>query len=143
MGIKRGRGGVYEIGIYSLNLPQSLIFIIILIFKESILTPITYPEYYYIAKILNNMSSPLDQVKEYSSKVEEAVLQYSAPIKPYLPMISRFLIVITFYEDAARLIFQWGEQNRYLTSSLGFPTFTSEIFLFLNIVVSKLSHLIF
>jgi hypothetical protein len=32
----------------------------------------------------------------------------------YLPAIGRFLIVVTFLEDALRIITQWGDQLTYL-----------------------------
>lgn len=32
----------------------------------------------------------------------------------YLPAIGRFLIVVTFLEDALRIITQWGDQLLYL-----------------------------
>ena len=32
----------------------------------------------------------------------------------YLPAIGRFLIVVTFIEDALRIITQWGDQLLYL-----------------------------
>ena len=38
----------------------------------------------------------------------------SDPIKPYLPAIGRFLIVVTFLEDALRIITQWSDQLEYL-----------------------------
>lgn len=32
----------------------------------------------------------------------------------YLPGIGRFLIVVTFIEDAVRIMTQWGDQLQYL-----------------------------
>lgn len=32
----------------------------------------------------------------------------------YLPAIGRFLIVVTFLEDALRIMTQWGDQLQYL-----------------------------
>lgn len=32
----------------------------------------------------------------------------------YLPAIGRFLIVVTFLEDALRIVTQWGDQLLYL-----------------------------
>lgn len=39
---------------------------------------------------------------------------YSQPLKPHLPAIGRFLIVVTFIEDAIRITTQWSDQNWYL-----------------------------
>lgn len=39
----------------------------------------------------------------------ERLLFYS-----YLPAIGRFLIVVTFLEDALRIIMQWSDQLLYL-----------------------------
>lgn len=61
-------------------------------------------------------------------------MQYAAPIKPYIPAISRFLLVVTFIEDAFRIAMQWGEQNHFMKYQRGFPSFTSELFLGANII---------
>lgn len=37
----------------------------------------------------------------------------------YLPAIGRFLIVVTFLEDALRIITQWSDQLQYLNSYRG------------------------
>lgn len=36
------------------------------------------------------------------------------PIRPYVPAMAKFLIVVTFLEDALRIITQWGDQLWYL-----------------------------
>ena len=61
-----------------------------------------------------NDPSPLDRVREQTSKIEELLDTWSDPIKPYLPAIGRFLIVVTFLEDALRIITQWNDQLVYL-----------------------------
>lgn len=61
-----------------------------------------------------NDPSPLDRVREQTSKIEEFLDTYSDPVKPYLPAIGRFLIVVTFLEDALRIITQWNDQLVYL-----------------------------
>ena len=35
-------------------------------------------------------------------------------LNSYLPAIGRFLIVVTFFEDALRIITQWSDQLLYL-----------------------------
>ena len=61
-----------------------------------------------------NDPSPLDAIREQTSKIEDWLDTMSDPIKPYLPAIGRFLIVVTFLEDALRIITQWGDQLVYL-----------------------------
>ncbi|KAI4138764.1 MAG: hypothetical protein L6R39_006620 [Caloplaca ligustica] len=58
--------------------------------------------------------SPLDQIREQTSKIEDYLDTISDPVKPYLPAIGRFLIVVTFLEDALRIITQWSDQLIYL-----------------------------
>lgn len=61
-----------------------------------------------------NDPSPLDAIREQTSKIEDWLDTLSDPLKPYLPAIGRFLIVVTFLEDALRIITQWGDQLSYL-----------------------------
>jgi len=61
-----------------------------------------------------NDPSPLDAIREQTSKIEDLLDSFSEPIKPYLPAIGRFLIVVTFLEDALRILTQWGDQLVYL-----------------------------
>lgn len=90
-----------------------------------------------------NDPSPLDAIREQTSKIEDLLDTWSEPIKPYvytirvnwrssheravknskanqncayryLPHIGRFLIVVTFLEDALRIITQWSDQLTYL-----------------------------
>ena len=61
-----------------------------------------------------NDPSPLDAIREQTSKIEDWLDTISDPLKPYLPAIGRFLIVVTFLEDALRIITQWGDQLTYL-----------------------------
>jgi hypothetical protein len=86
----------------------------------------------------NNAESPLNQIREYTSKVEDLIDQYTQPIKPHLPALGRFLIVVTFLEDALRIVTQWSDQKYYLQKHRGFPWGISHIFLLTNVVVSCL-----
>ena len=61
-----------------------------------------------------NDPSPLDAIREQTSKIEDWLDTIADPLKPYLPAIGRFLIVVTFLEDALRIITQWGDQLTYL-----------------------------
>lgn len=61
---------------------------------------------------------PLDEilvkVRRVTNQVEDLMESYSQPIKPWVPAIARFLIVVTFLEDALRIVTQWGDQLWYL-----------------------------
>ena len=83
--------------------------------------------------------SPLNKVREYTSKVEDLIDQYTQPVKPHLPALGRFLIVVTFLEDALRIMTQWSDQKYYLQKHRHFPWGISHIFLLTNVVVSNSS----
>lgn len=80
--------------------------------------------------------SPLQKVREYTSKVEDWIDQYTQPIKPHLPALGRFLIVVTFLEDALRIMTQWSDQKYYLQRHRHFPWGISHLFLLANVIVS-------
>lgn len=61
-----------------------------------------------------NDPSPLDAIRAQTSKIEDWLDTISGPLKPYLPAIGRFLIVVTFLEDALRIMTQWNDQLVYL-----------------------------
>ncbi|KAK3394162.1 SURF4 family-domain-containing protein [Podospora didyma] len=79
-------------------------------------------------------SSPLDAIREQTSKIEDALDTLSEPIKPYLPAIGRFLIVVTFIEDAIRIITQWNDQLLYLHDYRHIPNGITHIFLIVNVI---------
>jgi len=76
----------------------------------------------------------LARVQDVSSKVEDAIEQYTQPIRPYIPAMARFLIVVTFIEDALRITTQWGDQLWYLNRHRKFPWGLSHLFLIINVV---------
>ncbi|KAF9482701.1 SURF4-domain-containing protein [Pholiota conissans] len=78
---------------------------------------------------------PLEKLRALSKQVEDNVEIYSQPLKPHLPAIGRFLIVVTFLEDALRILTQWSDQIWYLQSHRHFPWGLSHTFLILNVVV--------
>ena len=98
-------------------------------------------------------SSPLDQIKEYTGKFEDMLATFMEPIKPYiptplslqiyadvakryLPALGRFLIVVTFLEDALRILTQFGDQIHFLTTYRRFlPWGIAHIFLIANVIV--------
>lgn len=53
----------------------------------------------------------------------------------YLPILSRLLIVGTFYEDALRTFWQWEDQAFYLQRVRHIPKTVTFIFLAVNLFV--------
>ena len=62
--------------------------------------------------------NPLDKLRAFAAQVEDYIEIYSQPLKPHLPAIGRFLIVVTFLEDAWRIMTQWSDQLWYLERSV-------------------------
>jgi len=81
-----------------------------------------------------NDPSPLDQIREQTSKIEDWLNTVGEPLKPYLPMIGRFLIVVTFLEDALRILTQWGDQLTYLKDFRHIPWGLTHLFLIFNVI---------
>ncbi|KAJ7135999.1 SURF4-domain-containing protein [Mycena epipterygia] len=81
-----------------------------------------------------NPDDPMEKLQAYSKQVEDYVEIYSQPLKPHLPAIGRFLIVVTFLEDALRILTQWGDQLWYLQQHRKFPWGLSHLFLLINVV---------
>ncbi|KAH7359033.1 SURF4 family protein [Plectosphaerella cucumerina] len=79
--------------------------------------------------------SPLDTIRQYTSKIEDVLDTVSEPVKPYLPAIGRFLIVVTFLEDVLRILTQWSDQLLYLNDYRGIPNGITHIFLLTNVLV--------
>ncbi|KAI8817392.1 SURF4 family-domain-containing protein [Fimicolochytrium jonesii] len=77
----------------------------------------------------------MDVVKQYTDQFEKTLDQVAGPIKPWLPAIARFLLVVTFLEDSLRISTQWSDQIFYLQRHRGFPWLTAEVFLALNVIV--------
>ncbi|KAI9893513.1 MAG: hypothetical protein M1814_006309 [Vezdaea aestivalis] len=78
--------------------------------------------------------SPLDTIRTYTSKIEDYLDTYSQPVKPYFPAIGRFLIVVTFIEDAVRIVTQWSDQLVYLNEFRHIPRGLTHLFLFVNVI---------
>lgn len=78
--------------------------------------------------------SPVDTVREYTSRIEDVLDSWSEPIKPYLPALGRALIVVTFLEDALRILTQWSDQLLYLHDYRHFPSGLNHVFLLVNVV---------
>ncbi|CEP11818.1 hypothetical protein [Parasitella parasitica] len=74
-----------------------------------------------------------ETIRETSARIEKSLDTFGHPVKPYLPALSRFLVVATFYEDSLRIIVQWSDQKGYLEGDRGFPRGISHLFLLLNV----------
>jgi len=75
----------------------------------------------------------MEQLEKYSSKLEDILDDIGQPIRPYIPAIARFLIVVTFLEDALRIVTQWTDQLAYLERHQGFWRGASHLFLIFNV----------
>ena len=72
-----------------------------------------------------NPDDPLEKLRVFGKQVEDAIEVYSQPLRPHLPAIGRFLIVVTFYEDALRIVTQWSDQLWYLQTCVFIPCFAT------------------
>jgi hypothetical protein len=50
----------------------------------------------------------LEKARKVTDKVEDTLEQWAKPVRPWLPGVGRFLIVVTFLEDALRILTQLG-----------------------------------
>ena len=66
-----------------------------------------------------NPDDPLEKLRTFARTVEDNIDIYTQPLKPYLPAIGRFLIVVTFLEDSLRIVSQWSDQLSYLKDYRG------------------------
>lgn len=73
-------------------------------------------------------------VKNAAEELRQIVAKVGRSFRPYIPTITRFFIVATFYEDAFRMTSQWKHQRSYLTQHV--PDWLALLFLLLNITVS-------
>lgn len=71
----------------------------------------------------------MDRLQNLSLRAEEQINRLASPIKPYLSHIGRFLLVVTFLEDAFRICVQYPEQFDYMKNFRQFPGPLAHIFL--------------
>ncbi|SCU79511.1 LADA_0B01178g1_1 [Lachancea dasiensis] len=72
----------------------------------------------------------LEELDKLSSKVDDLTDHpFVQKLKPYVPAISRFFIVATFYEDSCRILSQWSDQVFYLWNYRRLPYFFVVLFL--------------
>jgi len=81
-----------------------------------------------------NPDDPIEKLRAFATTVEDNVEIYTHPLKPHLPAIGRFLIVVTFLEDSLRILTQWGDQLWYLQRHRHFPWGISHLFLMINVL---------
>jgi hypothetical protein len=67
--------------------------------------------------------NPVEKLRYYAKQIEDYVEIYSQPLRPHLPAIGRFLIIVTFLEDSLRICTQWGDQLWYLQKCVSCPPF--------------------
>ncbi|KAG5460757.1 MAG: putative COPII-coated vesicle protein SurF4/Erv29 [Olpidium bornovanus] len=61
----------------------------------------------------------MNDLRKFSRRAEGVLDRLGSPLKPYIPAIARFLLVVTFLEDSLRIFTQWGDQVYYLTVHRG------------------------
>ncbi|GBE87403.1 SURF4-domain-containing protein [Sparassis latifolia] len=81
-----------------------------------------------------NPDEPLEKLRTFARTFEDNVEIYTQPLKPHLPAIGRFLIVVTFLEDSLRIITQWNDQLWYLQRHRHFYWGLSHLFLMINVI---------
>lgn len=82
----------------------------------------------------SNSESALDTLRQTSGKIEDMLNTLGEPVKPYLPAIGRFLIVVTFLEDSLRIFTQWRDQLLYLHDFRNIPNGITHLFLITNVI---------
>ena len=75
----------------------------------------------------------MDVLQITSQKIESIVNRLGQPIKPYISHIGRFLLIVTFLEDALRILVQWTDQLYFMTQYRHLPVVFSHLFLLYNV----------
>ncbi|KAI3392587.1 hypothetical protein diail_5500, partial [Diaporthe ilicicola] len=92
------------------------------------------PSYGGINSSPSEGGNALDAIRQQTSKIEDMLDSLAEPVKPYMPAIGRFLIVVTFLEDALRIITQWSDQILYLHDYRHIPNGLTHLFLIANVL---------
>lgn len=82
----------------------------------------------------DSFDAPAPSFKSYIEAVDAFLGRVGAPIKPFLPIIGRFLIVATFFEDGLRIYTQWGAQVSYISTFRHLNHYVTVFYLALNIM---------
>ncbi|KAJ3026004.1 UNVERIFIED_CONTAM: hypothetical protein HDU68_006376 [Siphonaria sp. JEL0065] len=69
------------------------------------------------------------------TQFEQFLDRIAQPIKPYLPVLARFLLVVTFLEDSLRISTQYTDQKFYLKKHRGFWPAFADLFLITNVLL--------
>lgn len=78
-------------------------------------------------------SNILDKAHEYAHYADEKLSELGGPIKPYLPLIGRFLVVVTYFEDSWRIVTNWSAQVQYIWKFKGISWVLTELFFISNV----------
>lgn len=81
------------------------------------------------------LTSVGSQIHNYIEQVDSFLGRVGAPLKPFLPVVGRFLIVATFFEDGLRIYTQWYAQVSYISSFRGLHRGITMFYLALNILL--------
>ncbi|WFD19523.1 ER-derived vesicles protein erv29 [Malassezia caprae] len=95
----------------------------------------------YASRMPSHKSPWMETLEEYSSKAEDIMDIISQPIRPYIPALGRFLIVVTFLEDALRITTQWNDQMTFLHRFRSMPSFIAGLFLIINVVLMTVASI--
>ncbi|KAI9337146.1 SURF4 family-domain-containing protein [Zopfochytrium polystomum] len=68
-------------------------------------------------------------------RVERSAEAAVQPVRPYVPALSRFLLVATFFEDSWRICSGWDVQMNFMVDERGLPIAVAASFLVLNVVI--------
>ncbi|XBW36883.1 hypothetical protein QEN19_002462 [Hanseniaspora menglaensis] len=93
-------------------------------------------------KIPSFLQTDNEKINAYLNKFDKLTDKFDAvydlpivkQIKPYTPILARFFIVATFFEDSIRIFSQWSDQVFYLWHYRHIPYFMAAIFLFLILI---------
>lgn len=71
----------------------------------------------------------MDNLRHISQRAELILNNVASPLRPYLSHIGRFLLIVTFLEDALRIFMQWDEQVRFMEYYRGCHAYIANLFL--------------
>ncbi|GMM58448.1 hypothetical protein DAKH74_050650 [Maudiozyma humilis] len=78
----------------------------------------------------HRMKKLLERLDRYTAPIEDLTTQPAMlAVRPFVPGIARFCIVVTFLEDSLRIFTQWNDQVFYLHSWKHYPRWFVVIFL--------------
>lgn len=81
----------------------------------------------------SGVNSFIEKFKEVAHVADEKLGEIGHPLKPYLPVVGRLLVISTFLEDVWRILTQWSSQVRYIWQIRGLPWILTILFLVANV----------